>query len=86
MNVDREWVTREPEQSAVDSLVETLDCSPTLARILANREQTDPESAKRYLQAPLDALEDPQFAGASVVRVTRKQSDSKEPQSALAVQ
>ena len=59
VTVDREWVTRSPDQGIVEELAASLDHSRTLARILANRELTDPERARRYLEAPLDVLHDP---------------------------
>ena len=54
-----EWILRKPDESAVEAIVERLDCHPVLARALVNRGIEDPETARRFLEPTLADCHDP---------------------------
>jgi len=54
-----QWRMTEPSQSAQDNLVRELGIHPILSRILANRDISNPDNAKRYLTPSLQDLHNP---------------------------
>lgn len=54
------WVISEVDAAARDRLCAALGVDPIVAHVLVNRGYDTPEQARRFLDAPLDALADPE--------------------------
>lgn len=53
------WILAGENETACKSLESGLGLPPVVARLLANRGALDPESARLFLETPLESLEDP---------------------------
>lgn len=59
MTENPEWVIRSPETAAVNRLVDANDYDPTIAAVLTNRELTDPEEARQFLNPTASGIHPP---------------------------
>jgi len=55
------WRLQAHDQDAITRLARTLAISPIVAQLLLNRNLAEPESARRFLQAPLTGLYEPEL-------------------------
>ncbi len=57
--ISKRWIVRESDAQQVDSLVRSLNVSPTIAALLVSRGCADETSARRFLKPSHDQLHDP---------------------------
>jgi single-stranded-DNA-specific exonuclease len=55
------WRLRTHDQSAIERLARALNVSPVVAQLLLNRNLLEPEPARRFLNAPLAGLYEPEL-------------------------
>ncbi len=57
--VEREWVVHDPPSEVVERLADALDLDPIVARVLANRDFTRPDTAKQGLEPGAEQFHPP---------------------------
>jgi len=67
----RNWHLLPHDAVAVDRLAHSLGVGPIVAQLLLNRNLTEPESAKRFLDAPLKGLHPPELLPGVTVAAQR---------------
>src|SRR5262249_29685308 len=55
------WHLLPQDDAAIQRLARALDLSPIVAQLLLNRSVADPEQARRFLNAPLTGLHEPEL-------------------------
>jgi single-stranded-DNA-specific exonuclease len=59
--VEKAWHLLPHDGAAIDRLAAALNVSPVVAQLLLNRQQDQPDLAKRFLTAPLNGLYEPEL-------------------------
>jgi single-stranded-DNA-specific exonuclease len=60
-NIAKTWHLLPHDRNAIERLAKALQVAPAVAQLLLNRGLSEPESARRFLEAPLNGLHPPEL-------------------------